>query len=186
MRRQEDQLKTAPLLTCVLLAIAPAAFAQQADVIITNARVYTADAARPRAEAVAIRGDRIVFVGSAHEAAMMRGASTRVIDVAGKTVIPGMIDAHGHLTGLGAALRTVDLVGTRSYQEIIERVARRAQQAPANSWVIGRGWDQNDWPDTRFPVHTQLSSAVPNHPVALTRIDGHALFANAKAMQLAS
>ena len=116
---------------------------------------------------------------------MMRGASTRVIDVAGKTVIPGMIDAHGHLTGLGSALRTVDLVGTRSLQEIIERVGRRAQQTPANSWVIGRGWDQNDWPDTRFPVHTQLSSAVPNHPVALTRIDGHALFANAKAMQLA-
>jgi predicted amidohydrolase YtcJ len=171
----------------MLLVSAAAAFAQQqpADIIITNARVYTADAARPRAEAIAVRGDRIVFVGSSHEAAILRGANTRVIDVAGKAVIPGMIDAHGHLTGLGSALRTVDLVGTRSYQEIIERVARRAQQLPANAWVIGRGWDQNDWADTRFPIHTQLSNAVPNHPVALTRIDGHAMFANAKAMQLA-
>ena len=115
----------------------------------------------------------------------MRGTATRVIDVTGKTVIPGMTDSHGHLTGLGSALRTVDLVGTRSYDEIIERVARRAGQLPANAWVIGRGWDQNDWPDTRFPSHQRLSAAVANHPVVLTRVDGHAIFANAKAMELA-
>ena len=108
-----------------------------------------------------------------------------MIDVAGKTVIPGMIDSHGHLTGLGSALRTVDLVGTRSYEEIIERVTRRAAQLPATSWLIGRGWDQNDWADTRFPAHNRLSTAMPNHPVVLTRVDGHAIFANAKAMQLA-
>ena len=169
-----------------LVALAPAiASAQHADVIITNARVYTSDAARPRAEAVAVRGDRIVFVGSAHEAALLRGPATRVFDVAGKTVIPGMIDSHGHLTGLGAALRTVDVVATKSLDEIVERVSFRAAQVPAGSWVVGRGWDQNDWGDTRFPSHTKLSAAVPNHPVALTRIDGHALFANARAMQLA-
>lgn len=115
----------------------------------------------------------------------MRGTGTRVIDVAGKTIIPGLIDSHGHLAGLGSALRTVDLVGTRSYDEIIERVARRAGQLPANSWVVGRGWDQNDWSDTRFPTHERLSSAVANHPVLLTRVDGHAVFANARAMQLA-
>ena len=115
----------------------------------------------------------------------MRGAATRVVDVSGRTVIPGLIDAHGHLAGLGAALRTVDLVGTRSYEEVVARVAARAARMPAGSWVIGRGWDQNDWPDTRFPLHTALSAAVPNHPVVLTRIDGHALLANARAMQLA-
>lgn len=169
-----------------IVAVAPAtASAQHADVIIINARVYTSDAARPRAEAVAVRGDRIVFVGSAHEAGSLRGPATRVYDVAGKTVIPGMIDSHGHLTGLGAALRTVDLVATKSLDEIVERVSWRAAQVPTGSWVIGRGWDQNDWSDTRFPTHNKLSTSVPNHPVALTRIDGHAMFANARAMQLA-
>lgn len=177
--------KTSCFLALVAGLLPAAASAQQADIIITNGRVYTSDAARPRAEALAIRGDRIVFVGSAHEAAMLRGASTRVYDVAGKTVIPGMIDAHGHLTGLGSALRTVDLVGTRSLDEIVQKVSARAAQLPAGSWVIGRGWDQNDWADTRFPAHARLSSAVANHPVALTRVDGHALFANARAMQLA-
>jgi predicted amidohydrolase YtcJ len=163
-----------------------AAVAQQADLLITNARVYTVDAALPRAQAIGVRGDRIVFVGSNQEAATLRGPNTRVLDVEGKTVIPGMIDSHGHLTGLGAALRTVDLVGTRSYDEVIARVVRRAAQLPAGTWVIGRGWDQNDWPDTRFPTHDRLSSAVAAHPVVLTRIDGHAVFANARAMQLAS
>jgi predicted amidohydrolase YtcJ len=168
------------------LAASPAlAAAQQADLLITNARVYTADAALPRAQAVAVRGDRIVFVGSNQEAAVLRGPHTRVFDVQGKAVIPGMIDSHGHLTGLGSALRTVDLVGTRSYDAVIERVARRAGQVPAGTWVVGRGWDQNDWPDTRFPTHDRLSAAVSAHPVVLTRIDGHALLANARAIQLA-
>ena len=182
---QEDHLK--PLLgpLCAAFALATAAPAQQADLILMNGRVYTADAALPRAQAVAVRGDRIAFVGSNEEAEALRGTGTRVIDVAGKAVIPGMIDSHGHLTGLGSALRTVDLVGTRSLDEVTERVRRRAAQAPANAWVLGRGWDQNDWQDTRFPTHDALSAAVPNHPVVLTRIDGHAIFANAKAMQLA-
>jgi predicted amidohydrolase YtcJ len=173
--------------TALLLAAAlpPAAAAQQADLLITNARVYTVDAALPRAQAIAVRGDRIVFVGSNQEAATLRGPNTRVFDVEGKTVIPGMIDSHGHLTGLGSALRTVDLVGTRSYDEVIARVARRAAELPAGTWVVGRGWDQNDWPDTRFPTHERLSTAVSAHPVVLTRIDGHAIFANARALQLA-
>lgn len=157
----------------------------QADLILTNGRVHTADPARPRAQAIAIKGDRITFVGSAREAAALRGSSTRVVDLAGRTVLPGLIDAHGHLTGLGSALRSVDLVGTRTYDEVIERVRQRAARSAAASWIRGRGWDQNDWGDTRFPTHDALSRAVPDHPVVLERIDGHALIANAKAMQLA-
>ncbi|HET9441163.1 MAG TPA: amidohydrolase [Longimicrobiales bacterium] len=147
--------------------------------------MYTADSARPQAQAVAVRGERIVFVGSNREAAALRGDGTRVIDMAGKTVLPGLIDAHGHLGDLGTFLRSVDLFGTRSYEEVIERVARRAAQLPAGSWVIGRGWDQNDWPDTRFPTHERLSAAVPAHPVLLERVDGHAVLANARALRLA-
>ncbi len=171
-------------LALALLATSSAQ-AQQADLILTNARIYTADAAHPNAQAVAVRGDRIVFVGSAAEAAVLRGAATQVIDLAGKTVIPGMIDAHGHLTGLGSALQSVDLVGTRSYADVVARVAARAGQVPANTWIRGRGWDQNDWGDTRFPTHEALSRAVPNNPVVLGRVDGHAVLANARAMQLA-
>ena len=164
---------------------ATSAHAQEADLILTGGRVYTADAARPSAQAVAVRGDRIVFVGSDQEALVLRGPRTRVVELAGRTLIPGMIDSHGHLSGLGNALRTVDLVGTRSLDAIVERVAGRAAQLPAGTWVTGRGWDQNDWADTRFPVHARLSAAVPNHPVLLTRIDGHAVFVNERALQLA-
>lgn len=168
----------------ILLSGAHTVYAQ-ADLILTNGRVYTADPARPHAQAIAIKGDRITFVGSAREAAMLRGSRTRVVDLAGRTVLPGLNDAHGHLTGLGSALRSVDLVGTRTYEEVIERVRQRVSRVPASAWIRGRGWDQNDWGDTRFPAHHALSRAVPDHPVVLERIDGHALLANAKAMQLA-
>jgi len=170
-----------------LIVLSPVQAQQRepADLIITGGVVYTADAMRPRAEAVAVKGGRIVFVGSAQEAAVLRGAQTRVIDASGQMVMPGMIDAHGHLPGLGSALRAVDLVGTRSVGEIIAKVAARAAQLPAGSWIIGRGWDQNDWADTRFPTHDALSRAVPDHPVMLERVDGHATFVNAKAIQLA-
>lgn len=168
-----------------LLASTASVQAQQADLILTNARVYTADAARPRAQAIAVRGDRIIFVGSAQEANALRGSATRVIDAGGKTVIPGMIDAHGHLAGLGSALRQVDLVGTTSYEQVIERTLARARELPAGAWVEGRGWDQNDWSATSFPTHDALSRAIPDRPVVLERVDGHATLANAKAMQLA-
>ena len=97
-----------------------------------------------------------------------------------------MVDAHVHLLGLGMALRTVDLTGTRSYDEVIARVAARAREVPAGTWVLGRGWDQNDWGDTRFPSHEALSRAVPAIPVYLTRVDGHAALVNARAMSAAS
>jgi predicted amidohydrolase YtcJ len=156
-----------------------------ADLIVTNARVYTADEARPLAEAFAVREGRIIFVGSRQEADALKGASTRVVDAAGKTVIPGMVDAHAHFGGLAQTLRSVDLVGTRSYDEVIARVVERAKTTPKGSWIQGRGWDQNAWGDTRFPTHEKLSAALPDHPVVLERVDGHAVLVNALAMQRA-
>ncbi|UCF39601.1 MAG: amidohydrolase [Gemmatimonadota bacterium] len=168
------------------LIVAPALRAQQpADLIVTNARIYTVDENRPLGEAMAVRDGRIVFVGSARGAETYAGSRTERLDLDGKTVIPGMVDAHVHLMGLGTALRTVDLVGTRSYEEVIARVVERAQGVPAGEWIRGRGWDQNDWADTRFPTHEALSRAVPDHPVYLTRVDGHAAVVNAMAMELA-
>jgi hypothetical protein len=176
-----------PSAACIL---APAALsaqqpAQPADLIVTAARVYTADGARPQAQAVAVRGGRFVFVGSTREAMTLRGPTTRVLELPGRTIIPGMTDAHAHLLGLGMALRNVDLVGTRAYGEVVARVAARARETRTGEWIRGRGWNQNDWPDTRFPTHETLSRAVPDHPVVLTRVDGHASLVNAMALSLA-
>ncbi len=163
-------------------APAPAA---PADLIVTNARVYTADDTRPLVEAFAVRDGRIVFVGSQREAALLKGGATQVLDAAGRTIIPGMVDAHAHLAGLALKMRAVDLVGSRSLDEVIARVVERAKTLPKGTWITGRGWDQNAWADTRFPSHEALSAALPDHPVLLTRVDGHAGYANAAAMRLA-
>jgi predicted amidohydrolase YtcJ len=179
-------------IACITLAAQPAAAQRRAepatrvaDLVVTNARIYTVDDAHPLAQAMAVRDGRVLFVGSTREARALAGPRTRVLDLGGRTVIPGMTDAHAHLLGLGELLRSVDLAGTRSYDEVIARVAARAKQAPAGSWIIGRGWDQNDWGDTRFPTHDALSRALPDHPVLLTRVDGHAALANARAMTAA-
>jgi predicted amidohydrolase YtcJ len=173
---------------CLFLLVPVLAAAQQqqpADLIITNARIYTVDETRPVADAMAVRGGRVQFVGSTGAALALKGASTRLLDLNGRTVIPGMVDAHGHVDNLGLALRTVDLTGTNSYDEVIARVVARAKATPPGQWIIGRGWDQNDWGDTRFPTHEKLTAAVPNNPVYLTRIDGHAGLANAAALKAA-
>ena len=176
-------------LACALAAslslVAPSANAQAPDLIVTNARIYTVDQNRPVVDAMAIRDGRIVATGPSRLIGAMKGAGTQVVDLDGRTVIPGMIDAHVHLVGLGQGLRTVDLRGSTSYDEVIARVVERAKATPPGQWILGRAWDQNDWADTRFPTHEKLSAAVPNHPVFLTRVDGHAALANAAAMKAA-
>jgi predicted amidohydrolase YtcJ len=156
-----------------------------ADLVVTNARIYTVDAARPVVSAMAVRDGKVLFTGSVREAMALRGANTRVVDLAGRTVIPGMVDAHAHLLGLGQSLRHVNLVGARSYDEVIARVVKFATGQPDGTWILGRGWDQNQWGDTRFPTHDALSRALPNNPVWLTRVDGHAGLANAAALRAA-
>ena len=168
------------------MAAAPLSAQQQpADVVVTNGRIYTADGARPVVDAMAIRGGRVVFVGDRAGARALTGANTRTLDLQGRTVIPGMTDAHAHVTGLGQSLLNVDLVGTTSYEQVIARVVERARNTPKGEWIIGRGWDQNDWGDTRWPTHEALSRAIPDHPVFLERVDGHASLVNALALQKA-
>ena len=157
----------------------------KADLVVVNGTVYTVDDAHPRASAFAVRNGRIVFVGSDREARMLAGPRTQVVDARGRTVIPGMVDAHAHLLGLGNSLRNVALAGSRTYAEVIAKVVERSKSAKAGEWIIGRGWDQNLWPEKQFPTHEALTRAVPDNPVVLTRIDGHALLANAMAMRAA-
>ncbi len=172
---------------CAVAALAPAILAAQtsADLVLTNARIYTVDSARPVASALAVRTGRVLFVGSDAEARALAGRSAEIIDLRGATVIPGIIDAHAHLLGLGNTLQRVNLAGSTSYDEVIDRVKAWAKGVPPGKWILGRGWDQNRWPTKEFPTHDALSRAFPNNPVVLTRIDGHALLANARAMQLA-
>lgn len=178
------------LVAALLISAAPSLRAQgpaqaPADVIVTNARIYTVDDSRPFVSAMAVRGGRVAFVGDQRGAMVLRGANTRVIDLGGRTVIPGMVDAHGHVANLGSALANVDLVGSTSVEDVVARVTAKAQGRPAGQWIIGRGWDQNRWGNTAFPAHDKLTAATPNNPVVLTRIDGHATYVNKKAMELA-
>ena len=170
-----------------LAALAPAAIGAQAkaDLVLVNGKIYTVDNARPVASALAVRGGRVLFVGSDAEARVLANASTRVIDLNGKTVIPGIVDAHAHLLGLGNTLARVNLAGSTSYDEVIDRVKGFSKDVKSGEWILGRGWDQNRWTSKEFPTQDALSRAFPNNPVVLTRIDGHALLANAKAMELA-
>jgi predicted amidohydrolase YtcJ len=175
------------LFAAVLLAAVAAGSAQEApaDLILHNAKIYTVDDAAPRAEAIAIRGDRIAAVGTSVEMLKRKGPSTRIIDARGAAVIPGLQDSHGHFTGLGASLQVLRLRGTRNWEQIVGMVRRRAASARPGEWILGRNWDQNDWPVKEFPVHELLSAAAPNNPVYLTRVDGHAAIANKAAMQAA-
>src|SRR5690349_20742055 len=174
-------------LLSLLSPLSPLSAQQQpADLVVTHATVYTADAAHPVAQAIAVRGGRIVYVGTERGAAALTGPNTQKMDLGGKTVIPGMIDAHGHVLGLGEALRNVDLTNASSYDEIVARVAARAKTMKPGEWILGRGWDQNRWASAAFPTHEALDRAVPDNPVVLTRVDGHASLVNTKAMQAAN
>ncbi|RMH04905.1 MAG: amidohydrolase [Planctomycetota bacterium] len=169
----------------LLALLAACQTVEPADVVFTGGPIRTADPARPQVEAVAIRDGWIVYAGDEAGLAPWIGPATLRRDLAGAALLPGLADGHLHLLGLGAALEQVDLVGTRSLEEVISRVVAAAAELPPEQWLLGRGWDQNDWPDPSFPTHDALSAALPERPAVLTRIDGHALLANAAAMRAA-
>jgi predicted amidohydrolase YtcJ len=156
-----------------------------ADLVLHNAHIYTVDAARPHAEAVAIRDGRFVFVGDDAGALALRGADTRVIDAGGLTVVPGLHDAHAHFVGLGESLQSIDLRGTRSYDEVVAKVSERVATARPGEWIVGRSWDQNLWAVKEWPTYDALDAAAPDNPVYLTRVDGHAALASGRALALA-
>lgn len=155
-----------------------------ADAIYVNGRLLTMDDEQPDAEALAIVGDRIVGVGTTTEIRRRFNAPVEV-DLQGKTVLPGLIDAHAHFISLGIARMTVDLVGAPSVEAAAERVAERVKRSSKGQWIRGRGWNQNLWASKAFPHHRTLDKVAPEHPVVLSRIDGHALWVNKKALEIA-
>jgi predicted amidohydrolase YtcJ len=163
--------------------IALAAHAQTADLAVVNARIYTVNPKQPRASAMAVRQGLVTAIGD--DISGQIGPATKVIDAHGATVIPGLIDSHGHVEGLGTFLDNLDFRGVASEQEIADRVRTAAKTAKPGDWILGRAWDQNLWPAKQFPTADSLSAAAPNNPVALTRVDGHATWVNRKAMEIA-
>jgi hypothetical protein len=179
------------LSTLIGLLAGPALAADQADLVLRGGKIVTMDQARPTAEALAVRRDRIVFVGSDKDVAAHVGRDTRVIELEGQLAVPGFIEGHGHFTGIGQAKMGLELADAKSWDEIVHRVAAAAQRAPSGGWILGRGWHQEKWTSRPspavegFPVHESLSRASPNNPVLLTHASGHAGFANAKALEAA-
>lgn len=157
----------------------------KADLVITGAKVATVDNDFSFAEAVAVKDGKIISVGSVEDVECYIDNSTKHIELNGGLVLPGLIDAHGHLTSYGESLEYINLVGTSSYDEILDLVEEKLESVNPGDWIRGRGWDQNDWDNKDFPQHDQLSELTPNNPVVLSRIDGHALLANKKAMDIA-
>jgi predicted amidohydrolase YtcJ len=180
-------LRFPTLFALVLLAACQSR--QKADLLITNATLYTVDSSYTVAQAMAVREGKILAIGSTQTITHQYRADS-TIDLQGKPVYPGFYDPHSHFLGLGQMLDQADLVGVASYAEVIDRLKAYHQKHPDALWLIGRGWDQNDWPKTDspvrgFPTNKRLNEAFPNVPVALMRIDGHALLVNDKALRLA-
>lgn len=155
------------------------------DEVLVVGRVYTFDRAVGVASAVLVRGRTVACVGSTAECAARAGPKVTVVDVGPGAVLPGLADAHGHVLGLGRAAQEVRCSGTRSEEECAGRVAERARDLPRGTWIRGRGWDQNLWPGTHFPTERTLSTLVPDHPVVLSRVDGHAVWVNQRALEAA-
>jgi hypothetical protein len=161
-----------------------------ADLVLRNGKVITVDAALGTVAALAVRDGRIVAAGSEAEIGAFVGAGTRVIDLQGRTAIPGFIEGHGHFTGIGDSRQILDLTRAESWDDIVAMVAEAAAKASPGAWIVGRGWHQEKWlrpplgAVAGFPTHHAVSAVSPDNPVYLTHASGHACFANARAMAL--
>lgn len=156
-----------------------------ADLVLFDADVHTMDASRPRAQAIAIAGDKIVALGSNSEVQAFVGPGTQTMNLSGATVTPGLIDAHCHLYGLGVDLDSVSVRGKATEEATVAVVAEAAKTRPATEWLVGRGWDQTRWPKQQFPTKSTLDAAISDRPVILRRVDGHAIWVNSNALAAA-
>ena len=182
-------MKSLWLVPLVALAAACATLdPPEGSTVFHNGAIYRDAFSDPVGLLVAGPDGRVLATADALDAARLeefRSAGLLLVDLQGGTAIPGLQDAHGHISGLGSALEEVDLNGADSYAEVVERIAKRAAQVPEGTWVTGRGWDQTRWKENVFPTHDALSEAVPEHPVHVRRVDGHASLANRRALELA-
>ena len=164
---------------------------ESADLLLLNGDIYTVDKNQPKAQAIAIKGDRILKLGSQKEIMLLEGEGTKVIDLKGQFVMPGFIEGHGHFSGIGNSLININFLQSKNWEEIVGQVKERIKTAQPGEWIEGRGWHQEKWdtaPDRQvlgYPYHDDLSKISPDNPVILFHASGHSLFANQKAMELA-
>ncbi len=187
-------MKCLPAAVLLVACCSPALLlAQQptADLILVGGRIVTMDPSRPKASAMAVKGDRILAVGSNEEVLAYGDAETRTIELQGNFLMPGFIEGHAHFLGLGQSMMMLNLGAAETWDEIVEQVAEAAKLTPPGEWIVGRGWHQSKWKNLPspnvggYPTDAQLSELTPNHPVLLTHASGHMSFANAYAMRLA-
>jgi predicted amidohydrolase YtcJ len=191
MRTVERPVRAALLALAALAASGcrGAAVVEPATMVLRGGTIVTMNDAVPDAQALAVRGDRIVALGSADEIAAYVGPATEVIDLTGFTAVPGLIEGHGHFLGLGQSRMVIDLMDTTSWEQIVALVGAAVAQAQPGEWILGRGWHQEKWttmpqPNVEgFPVHDALSRVSPDNPVLLEHASGHASYVNARAMQ---
>jgi predicted amidohydrolase YtcJ len=169
----------------VLCLIPSSAEIKIADVIFKNGNIYTLYDCRPLAEAVGVKDGRIIYVGSNNGAKLHEGKDTRIIDLHGSTVVPGMSDSHYHLSGVGRREMTLNLEGTASLEDFLAKVKARVDQAKPGEWITGRGWIETFWKPPVFPTRSDLDKVSPNNPIFLSRADGHGAVANSAALKLA-
>ncbi|MBI3138746.1 MAG: amidohydrolase [Sphingobacteriales bacterium] len=175
--------KTYPALLGLAMVLFSCHNRQKADLLVYNATIYTVDSSFTTAEAMVIKDGKILALGKTNELEKEFIAAEKA-DAGGKFIYPGFIDAHAHFVGYGLSLQTVDLTGTKSWEECVERVKTFAHENK-EGWITGRGWDQNDWEMKEYPNNEALDTLFPDRPVLLKRIDGHAAIANQKALELA-
>lgn len=156
---------------------------QQADLLVYNAKIYTVDSSFSKQEAFVVKDGNFLEIGGSNELQEKFDAK-KTIDAQGKAIYPGLIDAHAHFYNFGLQMRKVDLTGTKSFKEVVTKIVQ-FQNKNQLDYITGRGWDQNDWEDKNFPVKDTLDQLFPDTPVAIVRIDGHALLANQAALDLA-
>ena len=161
----------APWLAVPLMLAANAVTGASNDrvTVLTAARIHTMDRAQPRVEAIAYDADGTIVAAGPRAELLARYPSATRVDAGPSTVVPGLIDAHGHVEGLGYTKLRADLVGAASKEEVLARLRAFAAGLPAGAWLLGRGWDQNDWPEQRFPTAADLDTAFPDRPVWLAR-----------------
>ena len=157
---------------------------EPADLVLKNGNIYTVNDKQPHAEAVAVKGSRIVLAGSNAEAQKYVGAQTRVIDLRGATVVPGLTDAHYHFIGVGQREMNLNLEGITNLEDFLAKVKVRVDQAKPGEWVTGRGWIETFWQPPVFPTRQDLDKVAPNNPVYLQRADGHGAVANSAALKI--
>ena len=155
------------------------------DLIFVNGNIYTVNERQPRAQAIAIKKDRIVFVGSDTDAKKLANDKTHIVDLAGKTVVPGLTDSHCHIFGIGRREMNLNLEGTNTRQDFLAKVKERVAGAERGKWVTGRGWIETFWKPPQFPTRQDLDKIAPDNPIFLTRVDGHAAVANSPALKIA-